>query len=63
MCFTAYQKVALADRLWSTLEQKIVRAEARKTETRIPIVSVLDEAIRLANEFPRRNLVIALDER
>lgn len=56
-------KVALADGLWPSLEQKIIRAEARNTATRIPIVSVIDEAIRLANEFPRRNLVIGLDER
>lgn len=55
-------KVALADELWPVLEAKIERALARKTERRIPIVRVIDQAAELASEFPRRNLVIALDD-
>ncbi len=56
-------KVDLALSLWPVLERKIKRAERRKTETRIPIVAVLDEAIQLAHELPRRNLVIDLEDR
>jgi hypothetical protein len=54
-------KVALADELWPVLEQKIETALARRTERRIPIVRILDTAAALANELPRRNLVIALE--
>lgn len=54
-------KVALADELWPTLEAKIERALARRTERRIPIVRIVDQAAALAHELPRRNLVIALE--
>ena len=55
-------KVDLADALWPTLESKIKAAVRRKTDGRIPVVQVLDEALRLAHEYPRRNLVLSLDE-
>lgn len=54
-------KVALADELWPVLEVKIERALERRTERRIPIVRVVDQAAALAYELPRRNLVIALE--
>jgi len=54
-------KVALADELWPLLAAKIDRALERGTERRIPIVRVIDQAAALANELPRRNLVIALE--
>lgn len=55
-------KVALADELWPVLQRKIERAQQRKTETRIPIVRILDRATDLARELPRRNMVIPLYE-
>jgi hypothetical protein len=56
-------KVALADELWPVLEAKIERALARGTERRIPIVRAVHQAYALATEYPRRNLVIALERR
>jgi hypothetical protein len=53
-------KVALAEELWPTLERRIDAAKRRETESRIPIVAVAYEAVRLAHELPRRNLVIDL---
>jgi hypothetical protein len=53
-------KVALADELWPVLDAKITKAEKRGTETRIPIVRVVDRATDLARELPRRNIVIPL---
>jgi hypothetical protein len=55
-------KLALADELWPALERKIDRARRANTVTRVPVVRVLDEALALANELPRRNLVLALHE-
>lgn len=55
-------KVALADRLWPVLETKIEMALERGTERRIPIVRMVHQAYGLALEFPRRNLVIALEQ-
>jgi hypothetical protein len=54
-------KVALADALWPVLEVKIERALERGTERRVPIVRAVDRAFALATEYPRRNLVIALE--
>ncbi len=53
-------KVDLAEELWPVLEQKIRRAIKRKTEDRIPIVRVLDQATELAGEWPRSGLVLSL---
>lgn len=53
-------KIELADALWPVLRARIERAEGRGTERRIPIVRVLDRAIELAHELPRRNVVIPL---
>jgi hypothetical protein len=53
-------KVALADHLWPVLERKIEAALEHGTERRIPIVRMVHQAYELAVEFPRRNLVIAL---
>jgi len=55
-------KVDLADALWPILESKIKAAVRRKTDDRIPVVRVLHKTLRLAHEYPRRNLVLALDE-
>jgi hypothetical protein len=54
-------KVDLADELWPVLERKISRALERKTDRRIPIVRIVDTALSLAHEYPRRNLVISLE--
>jgi hypothetical protein len=54
-------KPDLADALWPVLEGRIRRALERGTERRIPIVRVLDRAIGLAHEVPRRNVVIPID--
>ena len=54
-------KVALADVLWPVLEAKIERALERGTERRVPIVRAVHRAYALATEYPRRNLVIALE--
>ena len=54
-------KVALADALWPVLEVKIERALERGTERRVPIVRAVHRAYALATEYPRRNLVIALE--
>lgn len=50
----------LADELWPVLKRKVERAQARRAETRIPIVRVLDRATDLAHELPRGDVVIAL---
>jgi hypothetical protein len=57
-------KTRLAEELWPLLERRIVTAieKEKETEKRIPIVRVLDEAIALAYEFPRRGLVIRIDD-
>jgi hypothetical protein len=54
-------KTRLAEEVWPLLERRIVNAMAKNTEKRIPIVRVLDEAIALAYEFPRRGLVLRID--
>jgi hypothetical protein len=54
-------KVALAEALWPVLEAKIERALERATERRVPIVRAVHRAYALATEYPRRNLVIALE--
>jgi hypothetical protein len=54
-------KVMLAEELWPILEAKLRRAEARGTADRIPVVGVLDHALDLAQEFPRRGLVIGVE--
>ena len=51
-------KVELADALWPVLRRKIERAQGYGTERRIPIVRMLDHAIAMAHELPRRNVVI-----
>jgi uncharacterized membrane protein YheB (UPF0754 family) len=56
-------KPDLADELWPVLERRLRESQRRATERRIPIVRVLDHAIRLAHEYPRRGLVLSLDER
>jgi hypothetical protein len=56
-------KVGLAEALWPVLEGKIQRAVGRGTETTIPVVAVVDRAVTLAQEYPRRNLVIGLRPR
>jgi hypothetical protein len=53
-------KTDLADLLWPVLERRITQGIARETESRIPIVRILDEAVALAYEFPRQGLVIRL---
>jgi hypothetical protein len=53
-------KLDLADALWPVLEAKVDRALTRGTETRIPIVRVLDRATDIAHEYPRRGVVIPL---
>lgn len=53
-------KGRLAEQLRPTLERKFKRAQSRGTLDRIPLVAVLDRAIELAIEYPRRNLVIGL---
>lgn len=55
-------KTRLAEELWPVLERRIVRAIGNETEDRIPVARVLNEAIALAYEFPRRGLVIRLDD-
>jgi hypothetical protein len=42
------------------LERKLERALARKTETRIAAVPIIDDATRLAQQFARGNTVITL---
>lgn len=54
-------KVALADVLWPVLEAKIERALVRGTERRVPIVRAVRHAYALATEYPRRNLILALE--
>jgi hypothetical protein len=54
-------KLDLADALWPMLRRKFELAERHGTERRVPIVRVLDRACYLANEWPRKNLVIGLE--
>jgi hypothetical protein len=53
-------KPELADELWPLLERKLDRALAKQTETRIPVVPIVDEATRMAQEYGRGTTVIAL---
>ena len=55
-------KVDLAEELWPVLEKKISRAQAKKTERRIPVVRAVDLATDLARALPRKNLVMLLRE-
>jgi hypothetical protein len=53
-------KLDLADELWPVLQQKVRRALEHETETRIPVIRV--RATDLAQELPRRNVVIPIHE-
>lgn len=55
-------KVRLADELWPVLKQRIVKAQANNTHLRIPAVRALADAVDLARETGRRNIVIPLTE-
>jgi hypothetical protein len=55
-----FSKIELAEELWPLLERKLDRALSKQTETRIPVVPILDEATQMAYEFGRGNTVIAL---
>jgi len=55
------RKPDLADALWPTLERKIENALAHDSAGRIPIVRIVNRAVRLAQELPRRNIVIVLE--
>jgi uncharacterized membrane protein YheB (UPF0754 family) len=55
-----FSKIELAEELWPVLERKLDRALSKQTETRIPVVPILDEATQMAHEFGRGNTVIAL---
>jgi hypothetical protein len=52
-----------AEELWPLLKRKLDRSLARHTETRIPVVPIVDEATRMAHEFGRGNTVIALSSK
>jgi hypothetical protein len=56
-------KPDLADELWPVLEKRINEARLHGTERWIPMVRVLDRALELAHEYPRRGIVLSLDER
>jgi hypothetical protein len=47
--------------LWPKLERRLARAQARGTETKIPVVRVIDRAIRLAHEWSGATYVMALE--
>jgi hypothetical protein len=53
-------KLDLAEALWPVLETKIRLAQKRGTQLRIPVVGVVDRAVTLAHELPRKNVVIPL---
>jgi len=61
--FPNSSKGRLAEELLPVLEAKIRRAQSRGAVGNIAMVKVLDRAIELAYEFPRRNLVIGLRPR
>jgi hypothetical protein len=60
--FRQSTKGRLAEELRPVLERKLKRAKERGTLERISLVAVLDRAIELAIEYPRRNLVIGLSK-
>lgn len=47
-------KPELADELWPLLERKLDRALAKQTETRIPVVPITDEAMRMVAQVRAR---------
>ena len=55
-------KPDLAEELWPVLEKKLTAAQRLGTQRRIPIVRVLEEALRIAQEWPRRGTVLSLAE-
>ncbi len=58
--FPHSSKGRLARELLPLMERKLERALTNGTAERIPLVKVLDRALELAYEFPRRSLVIGL---
>lgn len=56
-------KLDLADELWPLLERRLERARSGSDGRRIPIVRVLDRALKLAHEFGRGRVVLALEPR
>jgi hypothetical protein len=55
------RKPAHAEPLWPKLERRLARAQARGTETKIPVVHVIDRAIQLAHEWEGATYVMALE--
>jgi hypothetical protein len=53
-------KVELADALWPVMERRLDRAHLRGNVSRAPIVRILDLALELAFELPRRGIAITL---
>lgn len=53
-------KLVLAEALWPVLEARMRLAQKRGTQLRIPVVAVVDRAVTLAHELPRKNVVIPL---
>jgi len=51
-------KGRLARELLPIFEQKLRRAQARKTEHKIPVTTVLDRAVSLGLQFPRGTVLI-----
>jgi hypothetical protein len=60
--FRQSTKGRLAEELRPVLERKLKRAQEHDTLERIALVAVIDRAIELAIEYPRRNLVIGLSK-
>jgi len=54
-------KTDLAEALWPTLGRRIEAALAHGTARRVPIVRTITHAVRLAQELPRRNIVLVLE--
>jgi hypothetical protein len=57
------RKPDLADELWPVLEKTHQRSSVPRSRAQDPIVRVLDRAIELAHEWPRRGIVLSLDDR
>jgi hypothetical protein len=54
-------KVSLADELWPVLLRKVKTAEATGSESKIPVVRVLDLAVQLAMSTHRGQVIIPLE--
>lgn len=56
-------KTDLSDRLWPIMRQRVLRAQKRQTEERIPAVEAMERARQMVLEVPAGKTALSLHER